>query len=196
MLGSFAFALGGEMSRLEISGYVQIVIGLVGIVVTLLTAPTILDAFGQVTAGQGLPPEFNTVSGAIRIFGVMLVLAILVLLVIIGASITLSTFFKAAGAGHPTFAASALVIGLFGMATSATFGIFRNPLWVPAFVGSFGALLSAGAAMGSNDPEGEVPAGIAVVFLILFLITGIGALIAISPPGASMNDPLEVNNVN
>ncbi|SRR5258705_3337107 len=164
------------MTRLEISGYVQVVIGLVGIVITLLTAPSILDAFGQVTAGHGLPNEFNTVSGAIRVFGVMLVLAVLLLLTIMGASITLSTLFKATGAGHPTFAATALVLGVFGMAATATFGVFRSPLWVPGFVGSLGALLSGGAAMGKDDPDGTAPGMLALIFLILFLMSGLGTL--------------------
>jgi hypothetical protein len=180
------------MTRLEISGYVQIVIGLVGIVATLLTAPAILDAFGQVTAGQGLPQEFNNVSGAIRVFGVMLVLGVLLLLVVMGASITLSALFKAAGAGHPTFAASALILGVCGMAATATFGVFRSPLWVPGFVGSLGALLSAGAAMGKGDPDGTVPGTISVIFLILVLITGAGALAAMSRPG--IEEPLTLNN--
>jgi hypothetical protein len=182
------------MTRLEISGYVQIVIGLVGIVLTLLTAPSILDAFGHVTAGQGLPREFNTVSGGIRVFGVMVVLGVLLLLVIIGASITLSTFFKAAGAGHPTLAASWLVLGIFGMAATATLGLFRSPLWVPGFVGSLGALLIAAAAMDKDDPKGEAAGLVAFFFLILFLGTGAVTVGIMSSPGRDINSPLVVNN--
>jgi len=111
------------MTRVEISGYIQIVVGVVGIVLTLLTAPSVIDAFGDVASGEGLPPALNSFSGGVRVFAVMLVLCLLVLLVAVGASITLSTLFKAAGATHPILSASCLVLGVLGMAGSASLGV-------------------------------------------------------------------------
>jgi hypothetical protein len=176
------------MSRLELSGYVQIVIGLVGIIVTLLTAPTILDAFGQLTGGHGLPSEFNSVSGGIRIFAVMVVLAMLVMLVVIGASITLSTLFTAAGAGRPMLAASCVVVGVFGMALCATFGALQSLLWIPAFVGSLGVLLVGAASMGTKDPSGETAATIAALFIVIFLMTGLGTVASMNKPDDQLID--------
>lgn len=165
------------MTRTEISGYIQIVVGAVGIVLTLLTAPSILDAFGEVAAGEGLPPALNSVRGGIQVFGVMLILSVLVLLVVVGASITLSTLFKAAGATRPILSASCLVVGAIGMAGSASLGIFGHLLWVPAFIGSFGALLVSTIAA-HEKPESDAAIGVGVLFVMLFLLTGLFTLAA------------------
>ena len=69
------------MSRSEISGYVQIVTGAVGIIVTVLASRAMLDALGKIRPSGNLPPEFSGISGAVRIFAVLFCDALLCALV-------------------------------------------------------------------------------------------------------------------
>jgi hypothetical protein len=164
------------MSRVEISGYVQIVIGIVGIVLTLLTAPTILDAVGAVSSGGGMPADFAGASGAIRIFAVLTILFVLGLLVVLGAAITLSTLFRALGAHHPVVAAFGITCGTLALAVTATLAILGIRFWVAGFVGTLG-LFVVGVVACKDEPELQGVGIAALIGLALFLITGLGTLI-------------------
>ena len=62
-------------------------------------------------------------------------------------------------------------------------------LWVPAFVGSFGASLVSMIAV-QEKPESEASLGVAVLFVVLFLTTGLFTL------GAIANAAREARNDN
>lgn len=164
------------MSRIEISGYVQIVVGIVGIIATLLTAPTILDAVGSLTAGGAMPAEFAGASGAIRIFSVLAILFVLALLVVLGVAVTLSTLFGSLGAHHPVIAALGITCGTLALAVTTTLAILGIRFWVAGFVGTMG--LIALGAVACKDGEQLHGVGITgLVGVVLFLVTGFGTLI-------------------
>jgi len=72
------------------------------------------------------------------------------------------------------------------MAASATFGIFRHPLWVPAFVGSFGALITSATSAAEKPSEGSEATGlVALIFLVIFFFTGAITLGVMSQPAES-----------
>jgi hypothetical protein len=172
------------MSRLEISGYIQIVIGIVGIVVTVLTAPAMLDALGNVGGKGALPPEFAGVGGAIRIFSVLFVLIVMILVVLLGLSITISTLAKALGACHPLAVALCTTLGASALAVTITLGVIGSSLWIPGFVGFLGLALCSLTACRDNEKleSTTITAGI---FVVLFLITGAinrGSVAAAGPP--------------
>ena len=159
------------MSRLEISGYVQIVIGIIGIVLTILTAPTLLSAIGQIGSRGAMPVEFGGISGAIRIFSVLFVLFVLVLLVILGLAITLSTLLKALGAEHPFIASFTAVSSVVALAVTVTLGATGSSLWIPGFVGCLGLAFVSLAAC-RDDEKLEVVWTVAIIFTVIFLGTG------------------------
>ena len=167
------------MSRVEISGYIQIVVGIIGIVLTLLTAPTILDAFGSIASGKEMPVEFANASGVIRIFCVLFILFILLLLVVMGMAITLSTIFKALGASNPTLASLLGVIGIVSLALTATLAVLGVRFWVPGAVGTLGLFVMSFVACADDDQYGNV-AGTAIAFLLLFFVTGLGTLMTMA----------------
>jgi len=189
------------MSRLEISGYIQIVVGLVGIVLTILTAPALLDAVGQVSSGEGMPAEFSGVGGAIRVFCVLMILFVLVLLVILGLSTTLSALTRALGAKHPFLAALTAVAALVSLAVTVTLGAFESAFWAAGFVGSLGwCVLSFVACRDGEDLKSFSDTG--VTFVILLLATGLGTLffqmgvdaqVVASPPVSGGDNPIRAS---
>jgi hypothetical protein len=165
------------MSRIEISGYIQIVLGIVGIVTTILTAPQLLDAVGTISAGGTMPSEFQGASGAIKIFCIMLILSVLTFLVTFGVAITLSTLTKALGAHHPLIASTGLTVGLVASALTTTLAVLRIPYWVPGFVGSLG-LFVVGFVACRDDERLNATAFASLASIVVFLLTGLGTIIA------------------
>lgn len=175
------------MTRVEIAGYVQIVVGLVGIVLTALTAPAALDALGQISSGSGVPAEFAGVGGAIRVFVVLFVLIALLFLVALGFTITLSTLTRALGGANPLHVSGAIVCALLSFATCATLLVFSGMFWLPAFVG--GLVLLIMGFVGANDPDGGDFWGVFGLGLIPFIVCGIIALVSLSPAVQNQTEP-------
>lgn len=166
------------MTRIELSGYVQIVIGIVGIVLTLLTAPSILDAIDALGAGQALPREFAGIGGAIRIFSVVFVLVALVFLVSLGLSITLSTLASGLGAYHPMLCAGMAVGALICFSISITLAALGTPIWVPSLACAVAlTILSVVAAADSHLPHFWVTGSIFVGILFLIGLATIPAVV-------------------
>jgi hypothetical protein len=161
--------------RQEIAGYLQMIIGAAGIVVTLLTAPALLDAIGQMSGPGSLPDEFTGASGAVRIFSVFFVLFCFCLLVILGLSVTVSTLAKSMGANHPFLTALFTVLAIVTLSITTSFAIMGIRFWVPAFVASLSFMWLIFAAATDDDELGNVK-GITILGSALFLITGLGAL--------------------
>lgn len=165
------------MSRIEISGYVQIVIGVLGTAATLLTASSFIDAFGMVAATGQMPHQFVGASGTIRIFSVLVLLFVFLLLVALGMGVTLSTLVKALGANHPVLVSLAAVLGVLSLAATATLAITGSSYWVAGFVGSLG-LLTISIISCRDDNRHHRASIAALAFLVIFLATGAGTLIA------------------
>lgn len=72
------------MSRIVIQGWLQVVVSIIGIWVAIITAGPALDAIGAMTAEGGLPSEFQTASGTLRVFFVVFVLCVLLTLLLVG----------------------------------------------------------------------------------------------------------------
>jgi hypothetical protein len=164
------------MTSIEISGYVQIVIGIAGIGVTMLTAPASLDAMNRVRIGEGLPSEFGGASGMVRVFAITFAFTVFTFLIGLGLSVTLSTIARAMGAANPMLMSAMMIGALFCLATSGTLAIYRSPFAVPGFVGSvLLVILSCVAALQATS-EGFWPT---LAFgTVIFMVTGVASLIS------------------
>jgi hypothetical protein len=164
----------------DLLGYVNMAIGLVGIVLTLFTAPTVLHLGAKVRT-EALPAEFQGIGGVLRAVGVLLLLTTFGFLLGLGMTMTLVTVTKTLGAVYPTLVAVLMVGALFSTAASLALALYRNPLCIPGVVGVLGlATLALIAAL----TEDRSPFWIAfVIFMIAFSIMGFAALAAME--GAS-----------
>jgi len=160
------------MSRVEISGYVQIIVGVIGTVVTVLTAPSMLDAVDAMGSGQVLPPEFAGVGGAMRIFSVVFVLAAFLFLIALGLAITFSTLTKALGAQFPLICAAMAVGALVAFAATITLAALGTPLWKPGFVGGLSLVILAIVAGAHNGLEAFWIVGAICALIFLFMAMG------------------------
>jgi hypothetical protein len=152
------------------------VIGAVGIVVTLLNVPTILDAAGRVGAGEGLPPEFEGAGGMVRVFTTAFAFVVFTFLICLGLAVTLSSLASALGAPFPMLTSSLFVAGLLSLAVTVTLALYRSPFFVAAFVGTLLAFLLGSVA--AVERELNVFWATFTLGLIAFLITGFGTLFA------------------
>jgi hypothetical protein len=133
------------MKRLE--AYLQIVIGFVGIVVTLLTAPNIPGLLGHLAAGAPLPQELQGVSGALRMYAIMFALSAMLFLFIMGMTVVFSSITEALGAKNPLHSSGALIGCLSMLALMGTLSVFSSPGWfVPLVAAIFLFLMSVAAA--------------------------------------------------
>ncbi|MBB4097878.1 hypothetical protein [Sphingomonas kyeonggiensis] len=188
------------MNRIEVSGYIQIVVGIIGIVVTILTAPAMLDAIGSIASGQSLPHEFSNVSGILRVFCVIFILIILMTLIIFGMSITLSSLLNILGANHPMMASTFFILGVTAFSVTATLGLFKILLWIPGVVGAIGCLVVFLVAC-FDDEKMENIWGTFGICIFVFLATGFVTVLAMtstsdSSPSGMTNSVEHLNAVN
>jgi hypothetical protein len=162
------------MSSLELSGYIQIVVGVVGIIVTLLAAPSFLDGISKIRKGGTLPPEFDGVGGALRVFAIIAVLLVLLFMVAVGLVVTLSTLTVAMGAVHPHATSACLIAALLFYTVTLTLVAYRQPLWLPAFVG--GCWLLAYSLIAALTEDLSLLILMAIPFAFAFVISGVAAL--------------------
>lgn len=177
------------MTRAEVSGYVQIVIGAIGIVVTILASPAMLDAIGQMGGSGNLPPEFTGISGAVRIFAVLFVMFCFALLLVIGLSMVLSTVFRVIGSGHPFLTSLFAVMATLCLSVTVTLAVLHINYWITGFL-AFGTLFwMCFASTAKPDEDSEAISGIAGIAAggsILFLICG--AVTVLANAAASRED--------
>lgn len=161
-------------SRRNLAAYIEIVIGVIGIALTLLTAPDLLKVAGLASVESGVPPELRGAEGAIRLFSVMFVLIVMVFLVLIGTSMLLSNLLERLGACYPFGSALTAVASLIGLAVTITLGLLESSLWVPGFVGTLGlAVVSIVASIDDGKDEQKLGSTLTttIIFLVLFLAT-------------------------
>ena len=151
-------------------------IGVLGIAVTGLGTPGIVG-FGKGFPSKKVPKELSPFSAGVRTFSVILVICTFSLLLAVGIVMTLIPLAETLGALRPVPTCVLTVACLFSCAISVTLAIYKNPLAVPGGMGTLGlGSMAYAVATEVDSPIG----GLFVVFLILFLVTGIGALISFS----------------
>lgn len=170
------------MTALEISGYVQIVIGMAGIGVTMLTAPHVFDAASRIRAGEGLPREFSGAAGFVRVFTITFALVVFTFLIGLGLAVTLATVARAMGSAWPMLTASLLIGAVLGIALTATFAIYRSNLAAPAFVGSVLLIVLGMVAALHRDLDGFW--GAMGVGIAIFIATSLGAIMVVAGIGS------------
>lgn len=145
------------MTRAEISGWLQVIIGLVGLYFTVTNSAPALNALSSLSAGQGLPAEFDGAQGFIKVFLLILALSVLLSLVLIGVAILLAAVFRGLGAARPVHTAFSLMMSLLFAACGLTAAVYGNSTWVFAILFMLSCWVIAGIAgvSAGNDPEGD-----------------------------------------
>lgn len=175
------------MDRNEISGYVQIAVGIVGILLTCVSTPSIVGIFHGVVTPGALPSQLALVVEELKVFGTMLILLSLMGLIFLGVVTTASIFLERRNLAHPLLVSTIVAGALFMAATTSTLALFDNGYWVPAFVAAMGMIVSAWVGLrGGFDSENfSVTAGF---FLFAFLGTGfVTLMVENAPPTSSAN---------
>ena len=159
----------------EISGYLQIVIGLIGIILTITNARSLVPDFDLFTKAQGAPPGLDNFSGFLRILIVILLLILMIFLLSMGFSVTLGAIYETLGAKYPILAASMTIISLIALALTVAMALYRYRFWVSGFIGSVGSGVAATVAAVNDDLSTFWTT--VVIFLFAFGTTGVGTLI-------------------
>lgn len=148
----------------ELAGYLQMAIGLAGIVVTILATPNFLSAANEAKSDGAGPLQLNGFAPAIRLFCIVFVLIVFGFLIAMGLSLTLNSLAVALGAERPFLSASMIVAALISLSVSLTLHIYGKA-WTPALIGTATlTAMSLIAAMNSNP-------------VLLWSIAGIGTLV-------------------
>lgn len=168
-----------ETQRLDaqLQGYLNMAIGLGGIVLTILGAPHLIGLKSLIRV-EKIEPNFGAFSESIRNFAATLVLLTFVFLLALGMSLTLIPIARILGAEFPVPTAIFTVGTVFSIALTLTLAIRRIALWVPGLIGTLA--LGTFGFVAATQSDITLLGGFFGLFLALFLITGIGALLAMS----------------
>jgi hypothetical protein len=164
------------MSASEISGYIQIVLGLIGIFLTITNIRKLVPDINLFTGGNGVPPGLDNTSGFLRIVLLLCLLNITAFLICMGLTVTLSTLYQNLLASHAVLASSMTIASIIAMSVSSAMAMYRIRFWIPGFVGTVGAAACAIAAATSVEIEPFWVA--AVLTLVLLAFTGLGVLVS------------------
>jgi hypothetical protein len=163
------------MSAADVSGYVQILIGVVGIVLTLTNIRSLVPDIDHFTKGKGAPPELDNLSGFIRVYVVIFLLILMVFLICFGFSVTISALYEGLSAKFPLLAASMTTMGLIALTLTITLSSYRNRFWVPGVVGTFSAMVLS--IISAVNPDISVFWTTFVVLSVVFLVTGVATAV-------------------
>jgi hypothetical protein len=108
-------------------GLAGVIVGLVGIYLTVLSSPVALDAIGTAVSGSGLPEQFKGLSGFITIFSVIRLILLSFIFLFIGLVASLSMLFKVLGMKRWEFGAIWVVLWLFHNAFFLSIGAIFGP---------------------------------------------------------------------
>jgi hypothetical protein len=166
-----------EIHRLDaqLQGYLNMAIGLGGIVLTILGAPHLIGLKTLIPT-EKIEPNFGAFSESIRNFSATLVLLTFVFILALGMSLTLIPIASILGAEFPVPTAIFTVGTVFSIALTLTLAIRRVALWVPGLIGTLA--LGTFAFVTATQSDITLLGGFFGLFLVLFLISGVGALIA------------------
>lgn len=118
--------------KTELVAYLQMAIGLAGIVVTLMATPSFLDGMYRIRAGEGLPDQFGGIAGGVRVFCIVFVMLVFAFLVVLGLSLALADVAIGLGAARPVLAAALMVAALGVTAATVTLAVYRLNAALPA----------------------------------------------------------------
>ena len=159
-----------RMNSYDVSGYLQIAIGIVGIVLTLVNVQKLVPDIEQFTKGTGAPPELDNLSGFFRVCIVLTLLLLMLFLIAFGFSVVLSEAYKGLGAKYPQLSAAMTVAALLSLSVSLSLAAYRNSYWISGIVGTLGAGL--GAVISAVNPDIGTYWTVATLFTIAFLVSG------------------------
>lgn len=158
------------MSRAELSGWIQVVIGLVGLYFTVVNGGPALDAIAQVGAGGVLPDDFAGTQGAIRVFLFLLTVATTLGLIFVGLGILLGTIFRHVGAKMPLHAAFSFISAIAILCLTFSLAIFDAPIWpITSLLFVLCIVLTVVAA---NNEDGEIYQFVLVIGIIGAVVVG------------------------
>lgn len=158
---------------MDLIGYINMAVGIIGIVVSILTAPSLVETLGRakVTGGED---EFAKLGRGLRLFGSIMVLGTFVFVLTLGLGLTIRTVMIDVGSAAPGVVGSLLAAGLVAASLTISLRLVSSWHWVPGFVGTLGLALSALVA-GVRGVGPEL-GGTVVFFILAFLVSGVGAL--------------------
>jgi len=163
------------MTPADISGYLQIAIGIVGIVLTLANVRKLVPDIEYFSKGTGAPPELDNLSGFIRVLIVFLLLVLMIFLISFGFSVVLSQAYTSLGAKYPLLSSSMTILSLMALSITFTLAAYKNSFWVPGILGSLASgLLSLIAAVNLDISTFWTAL---IVSLIIFLFVGLITLV-------------------
>lgn len=165
------------MSASEISGYLQIILGIAGIVLTLTNIQRLIPDIEHFTRGKGAPPELDNVAGFARLYIVLFLLVLMMFLICFGLSVTASTLYKALGAKFPLLSSTMTIVAIVSLSLTVTLASFRNRFWVPGIIGTLASAILA--VVSAVNPEINAFWSIIVISTIIFLI--VGCITAVAP---------------
>lgn len=130
--------------------YINMAIGIVGIITTVFATPTILGLGARIKTEE-LPSEMSGFGAGLRLFGVLLVLVVFVFLLALGIVLTLIPLSTDLGAAQPVLTSVLTVASMFSAAVSLALYLLRNSFFLPGVVGSIGLGILACTAGISRD---------------------------------------------
>ncbi len=164
----------------ELLGYLNMAIGLVGIVLTALTAPSLLHLGAKIRT-EALPGEFAGLGAVVRTLSVLLVLTTFMFLLGLGMAMTLTQVTEPLGAARPILTATLIVGALYSAAATCALAIYRNGLAIPGVVGTVGLGAVSFVAALSDEPNAF---GLAfTMVIVVFLGTGFFTLMFMTDRG-------------
>src|SRR5690606_21125995 len=123
-----------EMSEAMIA-YTNMAIGLLGIILTVLTAPSILHLGARVRT-EDLPAEFSGLGAVLRTLGVALVLLTFMFILALGMVMTLTPVSTSLGAASPVLVTVLLVTAIYAASVTLALAMNGSILWIPGAVGT------------------------------------------------------------
>lgn len=152
-----------------LAAYLNMAIGIVGIVLTALSAPTFLQLTASV--GGGGKEEIEPLGRAVRIGGLLLLLVTFAFLLALGIALALLPFSRSLGAASPVLTSVLTVAFLYCSAFTGALAHFRSPWAIPGIVGT--TFIAVLAMIAGIDGKGGAFAGAGVFGLAVFLLTGL-----------------------
>jgi hypothetical protein len=143
--------------------YINMAVGIVGIVITVLATPAMLGLGASVKL-EALPHEMKGLGAGLRLFGVLLVLIVFVFILGLGIVLTLIPLATSLGAAQPVLMSVMTVSAILSTAFTFALLLLDNPLSLPGIVGTIGLAVLAVTA-GINSDGGAF----ALIFALLFV---------------------------
>lgn len=174
------------MPRSEISGWVQVIIGLVGLYLTVQNGGPALDAISKLSRAGQLPPDFAGAQGVIRVFIFLLMLTTTLAMLAIGLGVLLAAVFRRLGAHMPIMASFSFIGTVFLGCLTLTLAIFEAPVWVlSGLLTGLGVVLTAMAGGYPNRNAYFITLGMGGSILVFIGMLAAGALSSGAPEPTS-----------